>query len=164
MKTPFGRASDLGRHRQSAHNSGLREFACRLPSCPKEFAREDHLTKHMREQHTTYPCPFNHCRDGVAGRFIFPEDVESHILRSHGKYECALGSCAKTSPSRFWRNRLVSHLNSDHGYTDSIFRINTAEATNGDLVTFTQEHLGRRRVRECKCGEAGPTNATPLSG
>jgi hypothetical protein len=117
QKTPFGRLSDLRRHQQSAH-SAERKFVCGVSSCDariKEFARKDHLTKHMRERHDNYFCPIFHCPRSTKCSFDKPERLAEHIETDHGPYECSLGACAQAPLSKFSSRSLSSHLRNHHG-------------------------------------------------
>jgi hypothetical protein len=119
-KTPFGRLSDLRRHQQSAHSAN-RSFVCTVSSCDariKEFARKDHLAKHMRERHDNYFCPLNHCPRSTKSSFAEPEDVVEHIKTEHWLYECALKACAQAPSSKFSWGSLRNHLRNQHGISN----------------------------------------------
>jgi hypothetical protein len=142
-KTPFGRLSDLRRHKQSAH-SAKRSFVCTVSSCDariKEFARKDHLAKHMRERHDNYFCPLNHCPRSTKSSFAEPEDVVEHIKTEHGLYECALKACAQAPSSKFSWKSLQNHLRNHHGMSDFVVSPSTP-ANEADL--------GRAYCGECK--------------
>jgi hypothetical protein len=119
-KTPFGRLSDLRRHEQSVH-SAERKFACTVSSCDariREFARKDHLAKHMRERHDHYFCPMHHCPRSTKSSFANPEDLLKHINHQHGPYECALKACAQAPSSEFSVASLPNHLRNHHGMAE----------------------------------------------
>ena len=145
-KTPFGRPTDLRRHMQSVH-SGERKYVCSIASCDariKEFARKDHLNKHMRERHDSYFCPIYHCFHSTKGSFAKPEDLTEHLDNYHGPYECAIRGCDGMPPSKFSQDSLESHLKRDHGveyYSASQIVRNTIydqslTVTSGDVVRY----------------------------
>jgi hypothetical protein len=151
-KTPFGRLSDLRRHEQSAHSTE-RRFVCTVSSCDayiKEFARKDHLAKHMRERHDNYFCPFNHCPRSTKSSFAKPEDVVEHINVEHELYECALKACAQAPSSKFSLASLKSHLRNHHGmsYDASIYI--TRPTYNRPSKTIAEADLGWTYCGECK--------------
>lgn len=154
-KTPFGRPSDLRRHEQSAH-SAERKFVCTVPSCDahiKEFARKDHLTKHMRERHDHYFCPNNHCPRSTKRSFTKPEDVVEHREAEHELYECALKACAQAPSSKFSRLSLFNHLRNHHGMYDYAGVV-IENRTDGLLSkTVTEADVGRGCCGECKICE-----------
>lgn len=114
----FGRTSDLRRHEISVHSSpGKYAFKCEVPSCDskiKEFARKDHLEKHIRERHDRYFCPWNHCPRGVKDYYLEPAQLADHIESEHGQYECAIKACDGAAISKFTKHGLDLHLKSHH--------------------------------------------------
>jgi hypothetical protein len=155
-KTPFGRKSDLRRHYLSAH-SAQRTFVCTVPSCDariKEFARKDHLTKHMRERHDNYFCPVNHCNRSKKSSFDNPESVAEHIEKNHGSYECALGACAVSAASKFCLDSLRSHLRNDHDMDGWATRWVNKRRHRRQSMTVLDTDLGQASWIECKvCGK-----------
>jgi hypothetical protein len=152
QKTPFGRLSDLRRHKQSAH-SAERTFICTVASCDariKEFARKDHLTKHMRERHDNYFCPINHCPRSTKGSFDKPEAVAEHIDAEHGPFECALKACARAPLSKFSKDSLMSHLRNHHDMAFFAALVMRDRVTRGLANTVTYADLGRAHCGECK--------------
>jgi hypothetical protein len=159
-KTPFGRTTDLRRHRRSVH-SQTRDYICTVPSCEVSFTRKDHLSKHLREKHDTYFCPIQHCPRAKRNRFVTLEDVQAHVSGSaHGEYECALKSCARAPLSRFTRFTLLNHLHNHHGLQDLVNLIGKMALTT-TKSTVTERSIGRRRTpRECAiCRGTGQTSS-----
>ena len=155
QKTPFGRLSDLRRHEQSAH-SAERKFVCNVVSCDariKEFARKDHLAKHMRERHDNYFCPINHCPRSTKSSFHKPEDVAEHITAEHGPYECALRACAQAPLSKFSDDSLLNHLRNHHGMPSFTTWDVTFRMENRLSRTVIETDLGRANCGECKTCE-----------
>lgn len=154
---PFSRRSDLRRHEQSAH-SAERRFICQAPFCDaqiKEFARKDHLTKHMRERHDNYFCPLNHCPRGTKESFAKPENVAKHIATEHGVYECALYACAQSPSSRFSKHSLQAHLRNHHhvDYHSTSNVIAGMEKRRSNTTTeadLRRRHLVRHQCMSCK--------------
>jgi hypothetical protein len=149
---PFGRLTDLKRHEQSAHSSE-RKFVCTSPSCDalvKEFARKDHLSKHMRERHDHYFCPKIHCPRSTKSSFAKPEDVEEHIKVEHGPYECALLACAQAPSSGFSRNSLGFHLRNHHGVRGWATYSVANQNKGGISEAVTEAHFPRAHFGECK--------------
>ena len=154
-KTPFGRLSDLRRHEQSAHSSE-RRFVCTVSSCDagiKEFARKDHLAKHMRERHDNYFCPINHCPRSTKSSFTKPEEVVEHIKVKHGLYECALKACAQAPSSKFSHASLESHLRNHHGMSIDAAFFTRSQTDNRLSKTVIEADLGWRYCGECKTCE-----------
>ena len=154
QKTPFGRLSDLSRHQQSAH-SVERKFACSVVSCDariKEFARKDHLTKHMRERHDNYFCPMNHCPRGTKSSFAKPEDLAEHINNEHGIYECALQGCEHMPSSKFSFESLNNHLRNHHEVSRDVLLYSDLEMPRSGR-TFQEADLGKSHRRKCKTCE-----------
>lgn len=155
QKTPFGRLSDLRRHQQSAHSAD-RKFVCSVSSCDariKEFARKDHLTKHMRERHDNYFCPINHCPRGTKSSFDKPESVAEHIEAEHGPYECALKACAQAPLSKFSIQSLRSHLRNHHSMSGIISYFVTVRMETRLSLTVIDTDLVRPSCGECKTCE-----------
>jgi hypothetical protein len=154
-KTPFGRLSDLRRHEQSAHSTE-RRFICTVSSCDassKEFARKDHLAKHMRERHDNYFCSINHCPRSAKSSFAKPDDVAEHIKVEHELYECALKACAQAPSSKFSYASLLSHLRNHHAMP-FFTAIAIKERIDQRLSkTATEADLGRAYCGECKTCE-----------
>ncbi|KAF7508411.1 hypothetical protein GJ744_009264 [Endocarpon pusillum] len=156
-KKPFGRHSDLRRHKQSAHSSE-RKFVCTFPFCDasiKEFARNDHLSKHMRERHDHYYCPKTHCLRSTKSCFAKPEDVEEHINLEHGPYECAVLACAQAPSSGFYERSLKSHLMNHHSTTDTAFMEVQRVMGRAGKTTITKADLHGFRLSECKVCKKG---------
>ena len=155
LKTPFGRDFDLKRHQQSAHSTE-RMYICTVASCDariKEFARKDHLTKHMREWHDNYFCPMNHCFHSTRSSFVSPEDLANHIFNEHERYECALKTCASMPPSGFSEYSLEHHLRNHHDVSgDATFSIRKRMQNRGS-EKVTKPDLGYSRYRYSYCGE-----------
>lgn len=151
-KTPFGRLSDLRRHKQSVHST-KRSFVCTVSSCDariKEFARKDHLAKHTRERHDNYFCPLNHCPRSTKSSFAKPEEVVEHIKTEHGLYECAIKACAHAPSSKFSWKSLHNHLRNHHG-TPNFIKIETNERTDERLLnTVIEADLYWAPCSECK--------------
>lgn len=129
QKTPFGRRSDLRRHHQSAH-SAEREFVCSIISCNahiKEFARKDHLMKHMRERHDRYFCPLNHCFDNT-----------------------------KMMMTNFTSDSLRDHLTNHHGVAELRTNIVCKRADTDGSKTATEADLRFSTWGECKTCEKRP--------
>jgi hypothetical protein len=162
-KTPFGRLSDLRRHEQSAHSSE-RKFVCTSPSCDariKEFARKDHLSKHMRERHDHYFCPKNHCPRSTKSSFVKPEDVEEHIKVEHGPHECALFACAQAPSSGFNGDSLRSHLRNHHGVESSPVYSVASQNQRGIPEAVTETDFPWVHISECKiCKSGTPSTRT----
>lgn len=158
-KTPFGRISDLRRHVQSTH-SIERQFICSITSCDariKEFARKDHLTKHMRERHDSYFCPMNHCFHSSKSSFAKPEDLAEHIKTAHGPYECAVKACARASSSKFRPDTLFKHLLKHHGESEWYARLVVDRLYKFHAQTITDAewpYLGECRVCERRLNTA----------
>jgi hypothetical protein len=154
-KTPFGRLSDLRRHEQSAHSTE-RRFICTVSSCDasiKEFARKDHLTKHMRERHDNYFCPINHCPRSTKSSFAKPEDVAEHIKVEHGLYECALKACAQAPSSKFSNASSLNHLRNHHSMSDLTTALIRERMERRLSKMVTEADLGRGYCGECKTCE-----------
>lgn len=155
-KKPFERPSDLTRHGQSVHSSE-RQFACPIDSCDaqiKEFARKDHLTKHMRERHDNYFCPWNHCFHNTKNSFAEPEDLIKHIKNVHGPYECALMACAQVQlSSKFSKLSLIKHLRNHHGMERGSAH-STYQAHSRQTYTITEwdGHCGECKICDAKRG------------
>jgi hypothetical protein len=155
QKTPFGRLSDLRRHQQSAH-SAQRKFVCGVSSCNakiKEFARKDHLAKHMRERHDNYFCPLNHCPRSTKSSFDNPEDVAEHIKDEHGRYECGLIACAQAPLSEFSTSSLEGHLRNHHVMTKWGAYGTKSRMRDRLSETVVETDLGRANCGECKICE-----------
>lgn len=158
-KTPFGRISDLRRHVQSAH-SIERQFICPIASCDariKEFARKDHLTKHLRERHDSYFCPMNHCVHSTKSSFAKPENLAEHIKTAHGPYECAVKACARASSSKFSsRDSLEKHLINHHSMNgDAAFSVTYRMSNSSHSEEITAVDLYQYKYDECKICEKG---------
>lgn len=154
-KMPFGRLSDLGRHIQSAHSAD-RRFVCTVSSCDariKEFARKDHLAKHMRERHDNYFCPNNHCPRSTKSSFAKPEDVVKHINIAHGPYECALKACIQAPSSKFSESSLQNHLRNHHSMTIDAVLATGKRMRKSQSTTVSETDLGRANWGECKICE-----------
>ena len=149
-KTPFGRLSDLRRHEQSAH-SLERRFVCSVNSCEariKEFARKDHLLKHMRERHDNYFCPMNHCFRSTKCSFVKPEDLAEHIDSMHGRWECALRSCAQMPLSKFSLTFLYDHLEDQHDMIyDSLDALRNTYQSSSTLTSLGSIFLTARHAQ-----------------
>ena len=158
QKTPFGRISDLRRHEQSIH-SIKRQFICPIASCDariKEFARKDHLTKHLRERHDSYFCPINHCFHSTKSSFAKPENLAEHIKTAHGPYECAVKACARSSSSKFSRNSLEKHLINHHSRSgDSAIYATNRMIDLRHSEEITAVDMGHASYNECKICEKG---------
>jgi len=158
-KKPFSRRSDLNRHKRSVHSQD-REYVCTSPSCGAQFARKDHLSKHMRDKHPTYLCPVNHCRRGTRDRFANSEDLAKHLDSEHGTYECAVRACAKAPLSKFTKASLRQHIRSHHGVTDGfqVHIFSSLERERRETLTEADFRLASYKPTECKvCGEAYET-------
>jgi hypothetical protein len=160
-KTPFGKDSDLKRHQLTAH-SRQRAYICEVTSCDaliKEFARKDHLIKHMRERHDNYYCPMNHCPRGTGESFATPEKAAMHVQEVHGGagYECALGACAQRSLSKFFWDSLWSHLRSNHGFPyDGATYMRNKMIGRGDRTLIEADLNPLTTWRDCKiCANKG---------
>lgn len=159
QKTPFGRTSDLRRHLQSAHSTE-RLFICPITSCDariKEFARKDHLTKHMRERHDSYFCPMNHCFHSTKCSFAKPENLAEHIENAHGPYECVIKACARAPSSKFHLDSLFKHLVNHHGESEWYARLVLEGLCKfqEQIITDAQRpYLGECRVCERRLNTA----------
>lgn len=133
-KKPFGRRTDLHRHERSVHRSEDQPLLkCPNTKCEagiKEFARKDHLIKHVRGTHDRYYCPFTHCPRNAGVKhlhtsedifvrrpFFNQADVTEHVEKEHGDYECAVGSCAGKPSSKFTIDSLKDHLSFNFGHS-----------------------------------------------
>lgn len=165
-KMPFGRLYDLRRHGQSVH-SKERSFVCEVDSCGakvKEFARKDHLTKHLREMHDRYYCPKNHCINSTTDCFIKPEDLTRHLETQHGPYECSVMACARMPPSSFTGDSLQDHLHRHHRIRTFVVFISwdrlAAKLGLGSRKTLEEADLPGYKHGECKlCGKATNSHA-----
>jgi hypothetical protein len=112
-KRPFERQADLERHVASKHTKE-RKYKCPYPRCSysSSFSRKDKLKLHERTYHGQFACQLNHCTYG----FLSEEKVRKHQTgwSIHGRLECGLGSCGRTSTSCFWWVSLRDHLIYDH--------------------------------------------------
>lgn len=169
-KDPFGRPADLKRHERSVHPSlDQPRFVCPVSQCEaviKDFARKDHLIKHIRERHGRYLCPLNHCRRSkldsrneldnrrLEEPFLEPTDVDHHIEAEHGIYECHLMACADAPPSKFNPRGLQLHLKHDHGssyprhYNWAQWDVEILKLRN--LTVADANSLPQAAVLECK--------------
>ncbi|CAH0027885.1 unnamed protein product [Clonostachys rhizophaga] len=164
-KQPFGRQTDLNRHVKTQHKHEATEiFLCADESCPAHvhgFERKDKLLKHLREQHPQVQCTQTHCSAIVAD---FQQ--QSHMEQAHGPFECALGHCRSSPPSKFTRVGLKQHLKKHHKLShDGILGISTRmESSDLDVRS---EHLldGLRRAKWEKCSVCEIGGATaPING
>ena len=141
---------------QSAH-SVERNFVCSVVSCDariKEFARKDHLTKHMRERHDRYFCPMNHCPHSTQNSFARPEELANHIDDAHELYECNLRGCGLMPLSKFNYCSLMGHLRRHHRVSDAwstCFNMRERSAT-----TVIEADLCRLTSIECKICKKAP--------
>ncbi|KIW30377.1 uncharacterized protein PV07_06126 [Cladophialophora immunda] len=113
-KKPFGKPCDLKRHLATVHNT-IGGYPCLESDCTATFSRKDKMMKHAREKHELFKCPHNHC-----SATVFAVERESHLRESHGRYECAIGSCISTHgthKSCFTERSLSAHLRTCHRIT-----------------------------------------------
>jgi hypothetical protein len=114
-KRPFGRKTELERHKQTKHASSEKRHFCPVEDCDAHvhgFLRRDKLLKHASEKHALLKCPYNHCSAAVR------VGEEEHYLEiAHDKWECAIGSCGDSRKSCFQRWDLLGHLEKCHSFT-----------------------------------------------
>ncbi|KAH8591684.1 hypothetical protein B0O99DRAFT_268374 [Bisporella sp. PMI_857] len=126
--TAFGTAFDLRRHQATAHSTFC-NFFCTFNDCERNtlgFPRLDKLNEHIRDQHETFRCQFDHCRARVV-----ESERESHINIAHQGnlngppdspdsliYECGFPGCAGTK-SRFNYDSMKRHIIKDHEFSDT---------------------------------------------
>ncbi|CZR62403.1 uncharacterized protein PAC_12300 [Phialocephala subalpina] len=177
-RKPFRSNYDLKRHTLTAHahvqsgEDSSQGLTCPYPKCdraPKIFVRKDKWLNHIRTCHEGADCPLNHCKAGRRDGFLTQDDVVKHIRRDHGKFECAIGSCASQSPSRFAEFELLKHLELHHGlpYGDIDSARSAAKMATGRTVT--PQHISSSWL-DCKhCEEnrlkleADSAHSTPKS-
>jgi hypothetical protein len=163
---PFSKKHDLDRHMSTVHGES-RDFKCPVEDCQADFSRKDKLKKHIREQHGSLMCPYNHCSTTVLAN-----EKEEHLQVTHGPYECMLKSCQDCLVlSRFTKVGLGRHLRKNHAVNyglfggDLLFRLR-----NTDDKIARQSHLGgsKARVLDCsscavRCPVQNPTQASIIN-
>jgi len=145
-KRPFGKQHELDRHISTAHGT-IRNHKCPIDTCEASvsgFARKDKLTKHLRDEHENLKCPYNHC-----SAVVLDTQQESHLLKSHGSYECALGDCENGGASRFSYTKLKQHLRGSHGMTYWSTRRLSSLAMNDDKIVRSKNLLYWEMLQNC---------------
>jgi hypothetical protein len=99
------------------------------------FSRKDKLKQHERTYHGQFACQFSHCIYG----FLSDEKLREHQW-IHGKRECGLGSCGRTSTSCFTWWTLINHLIDDHKISHEAATQATAKL-NYRKGTLTSAHF-----------------------
>ncbi|KAH8656134.1 hypothetical protein BGZ60DRAFT_148863 [Tricladium varicosporioides] len=118
-KSPFRNNYDLDRHIRTIHNSE-KEWNCPYLDCSiGPFSRKDKWLIHLRQHRASdFTCPLPHCSTETVRSFQSQKQVVKHIQESHGRYECALGSCVNGQRSRFSGSGLLQHLELEHSLSE----------------------------------------------
>lgn len=143
-KKPFGKPCDLRRHVATAHNTS-EEYTCLETGCGEVFTRRDKLMKHAKDKHQLFACPSSHCSATVVAA-----ERESHLRKSHGRYECNIRSCGFGQRSYFTRENIKTHMRSVHRLTHwQVLDIEKCQITDADGRVFFMRPSWRINLRDC---------------
>lgn len=162
-RKPFKNHHDLDRHTSTKH-SVERKWECPYDTCSSDirtFIRKDKWLKHIREvQHENDAfCPFYHCSliaDQSGKGFQSRKEIVKHFLDAHaGKddcaFECALGSCEKTSNHDRWNvSWLRCHLRQEHDLRVWYQLEHTLKGTGGIFRLQNLHPYDHRKWVDCK--------------